>query len=319
MAALLDVQDLHKVYSTRDKVVYAVNGITFAVEAGEAVALVGESGCGKSTTARCLLRLTNPTAGRIEFGGQEIGALGERQLRPLRRRIQMVFQDPTLSLNPKFTVRRTLLEPLKLHGLLGADDPDTRLRKVMEQVNLAPAMLDRYPRELSGGQKQRVGIARAVITQPDLVVLDEPTSALDMSVKLQVIDLLRRLQRELGMAYVLITHDLSVVRHLCSRVMVMYLGHIVESGPVEDIFANPSHPYTRSLLSAIPVPDPLRKRERIRLQGETPSPTVKRVGCPLQDRCPEAFDRCHSEFPCSRTLAPGHSVACHLYEEASSQ
>lgn len=318
LGTLLKVEDLRKVYVTGGKTVYALNGISFSVAPGEAVGLVGESGCGKTTAARCILRLTVPTAGRIEFDGQEIATLPERRLRPFRRRIQMVFQDPTLSLNPRFTVRRTLLEPLRLHGLLRrGESPDARLRRVMEQVSLDPALLDYYPRQLSGGQRQRVGIARAIMTEPELVVLDEPTSALDMSVKLHIVDLLRRLRQELGVAYILITHDLSTVRHLCSRVMVMYLGHIVESGPVKAVFSAPAHPYTRSLLSAVPIPDPERKRERIRLMGETPSPTVQRPGCPLQDRCPEVLPRCRTEFPAYRNLGSEHVVACHLVGEAA--
>lgn len=312
MPPLLEVKGLKKWYRAGQKTVYAVNGVSLAVDSGEAVALVGESGCGKSTTARCVLHLTQPTAGEIRLEGQEIGSLPEAQFHPMRKRLQMVFQDPTLSLNPRFTVQRALEEPLKIHGIAGGAERQRRVRKVLERVHLGAEHLNRYPRQLSGGQKQRVVIARALMTSPQLVVLDEPTSALDMSIKLTVVELLRELQRDLNMAYLLISHDLSTVRHLCSRVMVMYLGRIVESGPVERIFSDPQHPYTRSLLSAIPIPDPDVRRERLPLQGETPSPTVLPAGCPLAERCPVAEIRCREAYPATRLLPGDHRVVCHL-------
>jgi oligopeptide transport system ATP-binding protein len=315
MEPLLKVTDLKKWYQSGQETVHAVNGLSLTVHPGEAVALVGESGCGKSTTARCVLRLTDPTDGQILFDGQEIGQMAEKRFRPFRQRIQMVFQDPTTSMNPRFTVRRTLEEPLRLHGLAKGEELNRRVSEVLTKVQLGLEYLDRYPRQLSGGQRQRVVIARALMTSPQLVVLDEPTSALDMSVKFSVVELLRNLQTDLNMAYLLITHDMSTVRHLCSRVMVMYMGKIVESGPTEQIFDQPRHPYTQSLLSAIPIPDPTVKRERIRLRGDAPSLVKLPRGCPLAERCPVAEARCSESYPAVRNLPGGHQVACHLVEE----
>src|SRR5262249_29110866 len=249
-APLVEVEDLKKVFSAHGGRVYAVNGVSFRIEAGEAVALVGESGSGKSTVAKCLVRLVDPSEGRIVFRGRGVTAMREGEVRPLRSRIQMVFQDPTMSLNPRLTVKQTLSEPLKLHGVARNGSLDGHLGELMDLVNLDRRLLGRRPHQLSGGQKQRVGIARAIATRPDFVILDEPTSSLDMSIRIQIIDLLRRLQRDLGMTYLFISHDLSTVRYLCSRVIVMYLGTIVEEGPVEAIFTSPKHPYTQALLSA---------------------------------------------------------------------
>lgn len=314
MAALLEIWDLKKWFRVGDRTVHAVNGISLTVAPGESVALVGESGCGKSTTARCVLRLTEPTEGEIIFDGQAVGRMSEAAFRPFRQRIQMVFQDPTTSLNPRFTVRKTLEEPLRLHGLARGAELERRVLEVLQRVELGAQHLDRYPRQLSGGQRQRVVIARALMTSPQLIVLDEPTSALDMSIKLSVVELLRTLQRDLNMAYLMITHDLSVVRHLCSRVVVMYMGRAVETGQVEQIFSSPQHPYTRSLLSAIPIPDPTVKRERIRLKGETPSSLSLPRGCPLSERCPVAAPHCAETYPATRELGGGHRVACHLVD-----
>jgi peptide/nickel transport system ATP-binding protein len=257
MSAVLEVQDLRKEFHSHGSVVKAVDGLTFSVAAGETLALVGESGCGKSTTARCIVRLTEPTAGRVTFRGADVTRLSRRRFRPLRRDLQMVFQDPHASLNPSMSVRAMLREPLKLHGA-AASEAD--LRELMERVQLDPALLDRRPDQLSGGQKQRVGIARAVATRPAFVVLDEPTSALDMSLRVTLLSLLADLQRELGMAYLFITHDLSTVRQLADRVVVMYRGRMVESGAVDRVLDSPAEDYTRTLISAIPVPDPARRR-----------------------------------------------------------
>ncbi|WP_238458032.1 ABC transporter ATP-binding protein [Alkalihalobacterium alkalinitrilicum] len=318
MAPLLEIKNLKKWFRSGQDTVHAVNGISLDIEPGEVVALVGESGCGKSTTARCVLKLTDPTEGQIIFNGTDISQMPEKKFRAYRRQIQMVFQDPTMSLNPLFTVRRTLAEPLKLQGLAKGPELEKRIIEILEKVQLGAQHLDRYPRQLSGGQRQRVGIARALITQPELVVLDEPTSALDMSVKLSVVNLLRKLQKDLNATYLLITHDMNTVKHLCSRVMVMYLGRIVEAGPVSEVFSNPQHPYTRALLSAIPVADPDAKKERMRLEGDTPSPVSLPKGCSLVDRCPLAEPRCAEKYPETRTLPGGHDVACHLVEETES-
>ena len=308
---LLRVEDLHKHYREGQHTIHAVNGVSFDVFPGEAVGLVGESGCGKTTTARCILRLEDPTSGRILFNGRDLTALPMSQIRALRRHFQMVFQDPNESLNPRFKVQRTLCEPLYLHGLF---ENAGQLEGAIERVNLEQEHLKRYPHQLSGGQKQRVGVARAVITNPQFVVLDEPTSSLDMSLRIHMIALLRRLQREMGMAYLFISHDLSTVRHLCDRVLVMYLGRIVEMGCVEDVFNTPRHVYTQALLSAIPIPDPTVKRHRILLEGETPSTRRIKPGCGLQDRCPYVADECRAPVP-FYDLGGGHQAACRLAKE----
>lgn len=311
MEPLLRVEHLSKTFRLGNALIHAVNDIGFAIWPGEAVGLVGETGCGKTTTARCILRLVEPTVGHIYFGQTDVVRLSRGAMRRLRRQMQMVFQDPDTSLNPRFTVRRTLAEPLKLHGLVRREELETRLRETMRRVNLEAGHLDRYPHQLSGGQKQRVGIARAIITEPQFVALDEPTSSLDMSIRIHIIGLLLRLQEELGMTYLFISHDLSTVRHLCSRVMVMYLGQIVEVGPAEEIFSHPCHVYTRALLSAVPIPDPTVKKQRIFLTGETPSATDLKPGCPLQERCPHVASECREPQP-FYDLGNGHLAACRL-------
>jgi oligopeptide transport system ATP-binding protein len=311
---LLRVENLTKHFREGRYTIHAVNGVSFDVYPGEAVGLVGESGCGKTTTARCILRLEEPTAGRILFNGQDLAALPMRQVRALRRDFQMVFQDPNESLNPRFKVRRTLREPLYLHGLYR---DASQLDDIVDRVSLEHEHLSRYPHQLSGGQKQRVGVARAVITNPQFVVLDEPTSSLDMSLRIHMIALLRRLQRETNMAYLFISHDLSTVRHLCDRVLVMYLGRIVEMGTTADVFDQPRHVYTRALLSAIPIPDPTVKRQRFLLEGETPSARHIKPGCGLQDRCPYVADECREPVP-FYDLGGGHRAACRLAKEEES-
>ena len=260
--AILQIEGLHKRFRlSKTQIVHAVNGIDIKLAPREAVGLVGESGCGKSTTARCIVRLDEVTQGKIFFQGSDITTISASQFRPMRSAIQMVFQDPTLSLNPRLTVRKTLREPLRVHGLISnRQQMDTRIKEVMKLVNLEQRFIDRRPNQLSGGQRQRVGIARALMTNPELVVLDEPTSSLDMSIRIHIIELLKRLQDQLGMTYLFISHDLSTVRSLCHRVLVMYLGRVVEMGPVDKIFDNPLHAYTKALLSAIPIPDPQAKR-----------------------------------------------------------
>lgn len=309
---LLRVDDLHKHFREGRSTIHAVNGVSFEVFPGEAVGLVGESGCGKSTTARCILRLEEPTAGVITFNGQDLTALPPDRLRKLRREFQMVFQDPDESLNPRFTVRHTLREPLSLHGLFREE---AQLTEAALRVNLEREHLNRLPHQLSGGQKQRVGVARAMITNPQFVVLDEPTSSLDMSLRIHVIALLRRLQREMDLAYLFISHDLSTVRHLCDRVLVMYLGRVVEMGRTKDVFDHPTHVYTKALLSAIPIPDPSVHRERLLLEGETPTARALIPGCGLQERCPFVADECRLPVP-YYDLGGGHHVACRLAKES---
>lgn len=318
---ILTVADLAQQFRTPAGTVYAVDGVTFSIGAGESVGLVGESGSGKSTIARAIVRLGEPSAGSIVYRGQDITHLGDAQMRPLRSKLQMVFQDPTLSLNPRLTVRQTLTEPLKLHKIVqGGAALTAELHRLMEMVELDRSYLDRRPGQLSGGQRQRVGIARAIATRPEFIVLDEPTSSLDMSIRISIIDLLRQLQQDMGLAYLFISHDLSTVRYLCSRVIVLYLGQIVEEGSVEDIFTAPKHPYTQALLSAVPIPDPSQRgsRARIVLPGETPHRTQPVVGCPLADRCPYV-EPSHREgrIPMFDVGPGGHRVACLLYQNGS--
>ena len=295
------------------RAVRAVDGVSFSVEPGQTLGLVGESGCGKSTVARLILRLVEPTAGRVRFGDEDLTALGDEPLRRRRRDLQMVFQDPTASLNPRLSVRRTVEEPLRRHGVLRPAERRERVVEVLARVGLGAELLDRYPHELSGGQRQRVNIARAIATAPRFVVLDEPTSALDVSLRAKAILLLAELRATLGMSYLFISHDLATVKYLASRVAVMYLGTIVEEAPTAELFRQPRHPYTRALLSAVPVPDPTIRRERLVLKGEVPSPIDIPRGCRLRGRCPFAQAVC-AEPVALREVAPGHHVACHLAE-----
>ena len=293
------------------RVVRAVDGVSLRVAAGETLGLVGESGCGKSTLARCVLRLIEPTRGRVLLDGEDLTALPEEALRRRRRDIQMVFQDPTASLNPRLSVAATVEEPLALHTPLAGPARRARADEVLDEVGLGAGLRDRYPHQLSGGQRQRVNIARAIATRPRLVVLDEPTSALDVSLRARVILLLAELKRRMGMTYLFISHDLSTVRYLCDHVAVMYLGVLVEEAPAAELFDRPAHPYTRALLSCIPVPDPDVVPARLTLSGEVPSPIDIPTGCRLRGRCPLAQPVCAEPVPV-REIAPGHTVACHL-------
>ncbi|RRO15199.1 ATP-binding cassette domain-containing protein [Saccharopolyspora rhizosphaerae] len=299
--------------------VFAVDGVSLSIERGETYGLVGESGCGKSTLGRAVLRLEKPTSGQVVFDGTDLSGMKGEKLRTMRRRMQMVFQDPLSSLDPRQSVESLLVEGMRAHGLAGDKAAtDQRLRELIDAVGLPPSALRKYPHEFSGGQRQRIGIARALSVGPDLVVADEPVSALDVSVQAQVLNLLEDLQEEFGLTYLVIAHDLAVVRHIADRVGVMYLGGIVEESASDDLYAEPLHPYSKALLSAVPVPDPQVEddREQILLTGDLPSPADPPRGCRFHTRCPwRQEERCDTERPALRELAPGHRVACHYAEE----
>jgi peptide/nickel transport system ATP-binding protein len=297
--------------------VKAVDGVTLAIRRGETLGLVGESGCGKSTVGRAMLRLYRPTSGRITFDGRDITTLSDSAMQPLRRRMQMVFQDPFASLNPRHSVGKMVAEPLRVHRVTSGRETDARVRELLEVVGLPADAATRYPHEFSGGQRQRIGLARALAVNPELVVCDEPVSALDVSIQAQIVNLLEELQDELGLTYLFIAHDLAVVRHISDRIAVMYLGQVVELAPADDLYENPLHPYTIALLSAIPIPDPVIERNRnvIHIAGDLPSPANPPSGCRFHTRCPFVQPtRCTDEEPTLREVA-GHGVACHFAEE----
>jgi len=319
---LLQVRDLKKYFPIKKGLlsrtvghVKALDGISFDVRAGEVLGLVGESGCGKTTAGRCILQLLQPTSGSVQFEGQELVGLSRSQLRPLRRRMQIVFQDPYSSLNPRLTVGSMLREAVTTHGLASGDAVNRRVADLLSMVGLSPTHAARYPHEFSGGQRQRIGIARALAVEPRLIVADEPVSALDVSIQAQVVNLLRDLQRQLQLTYIFVAHDLSVVKHISDRVAVMYLGTIVELATSTALYEHPRHPYTVSLLSAIPIPDPDRRRNRIVLTGDVPSPANPPSGCRFHTRCYMAQPRCSQEEPLLREIAPGHFSACHFAEQ----
>ncbi len=297
--------------------VRAVDGVTFDIVRGETLGLVGESGSGKSTAGRTVLRLEIPTEGTITFDGTDLSTLSTSKLRKIRPRMQMVFQNPHSSLNPRMTVASIIGEPLVEHGAGSKQDRKDRIGDLLTMVGLDPSHANRYPHEFSGGQRQRIGIARAIALDPEFIVCDEPIAALDVSIQAQVVNLLERLQEELGLAYLFISHDMSMVRHIADRVAVMYLGRIVEMAPVDELYEHPKHPYTRALHSAVPVPDPVVESQRVRviLEGDIPSPANPPSGCPFHTRCPVARERCVSDVPEQRELAPGHWVACHFADE----
>lgn len=320
MSEILKVVDLVKHFPLRrgflgrtKQYVRAVDGVSFSVGMHETLGVVGESGCGKSTAGRTILRLIEPTSGQIWFEGRNIISLPEEEMRVLRRRMQIVFQDPFGSLNPRLTVERIVEEPLLAHEHEMRQGRHDKVAEALRTVGLLPEHMKRYPHEFSGGQRQRIGIARALVLKPQLIIADEPVSALDVSVQAQVLNLMVRLQRQLNLSYVIISHDLGVIRYISHRVAVMYLGRIVELAPVADIYDQPLHPYTEALLSAVPVPNPRRARDRIILKGDVPSPVNPPSGCHFHPRCPRRLEICKKEAPDTKEVKPGHFVTCHLY------
>ena len=320
---LLKVDHMKKYFPIRSGIfsrttgqVKAVDDVSFEVYEGETLGIVGESGCGKSTTGRVLMRLTEPTEGRIEFNGTDLTALSTEEMRKMRRDIQMVFQDPYASLNPRHTIEKILEEPLIVHGI-GRTSAERRkmVLDYLKIVGLSEYHAKRYPHQFSGGQRQRIGIARALMTNPKLIIADEPVSALDVSIQAQVLNLMKQLQEELKLTYIFIAHDLGVVRHISDRVGVMYLGRMVELATSESLYEKPLHPYTQALLSAVPIPDPEHVSEQMILTGDMPSPSNPPSGCTFHTRCPFAMAVCKQKAPALQEITPGHSVACHLYDE----
>lgn len=320
MEPLLKVENLKKHFPITGGIlgrpvssVKAVDGVSFTVNKGETLGIVGESGCGKSTTGRMLMRLIDPSEGKVTFEDRELTSLSHSEMRKIRREMQMVFQDPFASLNPRHTVEQILEEPLKVHGMGSAKERKKRVHELLNIVGLSSYHAKRYPHQFSGGQRQRIGIARALMTKPKLIIADEPVSALDVSIQSQVLNLMQDLQKEFGLTYIFIAHDLGVVRHISDRVGVMYLGKMVELSNSETLYEKPLHPYTQALLSAVPVPDPDFKRETILLQGDIPSPSNPPSGCTFHTRCPHATEICKQKVPEFKEHQPGHYVACHLY------
>ncbi|MDR5695681.1 MAG: ABC transporter ATP-binding protein [Armatimonadota bacterium] len=315
---ILEVRNLKKyfpitkgfIFQRQVGAVKAVDGVSFTIRRGETLGLVGESGCGKTTTGRVILRLQEPTAGEVIFEGKNVFALNKEELRRMRRDMQIIFQDPYSSLNPRMTVGDIVGEPLEIHNIARGREKLRRVQELLEVVGLSPYHVNRYPHEFSGGQRQRIGIARALALNPKLIICDEPVSALDVSIQAQILNLLEDLQKEFKLTYLFIAHDLSVVRHISDRVAVMYLGKIVELAPTDQLFENPQHPYTEALLSAVPIPDPEVKRERIILPGDVPSPVNPPPGCRFHTRCLYARDQCRVEEPPLEEVAPGHYAAC---------
>ena len=312
---LLEVKNLKKYFKTPKGMLHAVDDVSFTIDRGRTLGVVGESGCGKSTTGRAILRIVEPTEGEILFDGEDIRSLGKDQMRRMRTRMQIIFQDPFSSLNPRKTVSETIAEPLKLNGII--TDKGKRMERVaeiMEIVGLAERLYNAYPHELDGGRRQRIGIARALALNPQFIVCDEPVSALDVSIQAQILNLMDELQEKMGLTYMFITHDVSVVHYFADDIAVMYLGRLIEKAPAKELFRNPVHPYTQALLSAIPVPSIHNQRKRILLKGEITSPVDPKPGCRFASRCPYASSRCHSEEPQLKEIAPGHFNACFLNE-----
>jgi peptide/nickel transport system ATP-binding protein len=306
--SLLAVDELRTKYETKGQTFYAVDGVSFGMEVGETLGLVGESGCGKSSLGKTILRLINPAQGKIIFGGKDISTLSQRELLPYRRRMQMIFQDPYSSLNPRQTVRTLLETPMKVHGIASAERKK-RSREIINRVSLPQTALDSFPHEFSGGQRQRIGIARALVLRPELLICDEPVSALDLSIQAQVLNLLVELKKDLNLSYLFISHDLSVMRYFADRIMVMYLGRIVESADYKTLWETPQHPYTQALLAAIPLAEPMKKRIKNAVVDEIGK--ISGPGCRFRNRCPLAFDKCAIEDPVLRDIGHGHKAACH--------
>ncbi|ARK28408.1 ABC transporter ATP-binding protein [Halalkalibacter krulwichiae] len=325
---LLKVNDLKQYFPIKGGMlgrtvnhVKAVDGVTFTIYEGETVSIVGESGCGKSTTGRAILRLDEPTSGEVVFDGEDLLSLNKGQMRKKRKDLQIIFQDPYASINPRQTVRQVLEEAMEIQNVVPREKRGEKIRELMETVGLGPHQADRFPHEFSGGQRQRIGIARALSVDPKLIICDEAVSALDVSIQAQVINLLKKLQKEFQLTYLFISHDLGVVRHISDRVIVMYLGRIVEIGDKTSVFDNPQHPYTKALLSAIPVPDPNKKKDRIILKGDVPSPINPPQGCRFHTRCPFATDLCKTDTPelkAENYMKEGHMAACHYMDEIES-
>ena len=314
---ILSVEHLKKYFQTASGQLHAVDDINFTLAKGETLGVVGESGCGKSTLGRTILRLHEPTDGKVIFDGKDVTACSKQEMKKLREDMQIIFQDPFASINPRMTVSQTIAEPLLIQGKYKPSDKEAlnrHVRQVMDRVGLAQRLVNAYPHELDGGRRQRIGIARALAMKPKLIVCDEPVSALDVSIQAQILNLMQDLQEQMGLTYIFITHDLSVVNHFADDIAVMYLGQLIEKAPSELLFDKPTHPYTQALLSAIPVPSLKKKRERIILKGEITSPINPKPGCRFAARCPYATDRCRSEEPVLREIEPNHFVACHLTE-----
>ncbi|MFG3612695.1 ABC transporter ATP-binding protein [Rummeliibacillus stabekisii] len=317
---LLEVKNLKKhfpvnkgLFGQKKSFVRAVDGVSLTIEKGETLGLVGESGCGKSTTGRMITRLLAPTEGEILFDGRDLSKLNDKQIREARKELQMIFQDPYASLNPRMTIGETIAEPLIVHNMMNKKDRIKKVHELLECVGLTSYHANRYPHEFSGGQRQRIGIARALAVNPKLIVADEPVSALDVSIQSQVLNLMQDLQEEFGLTYLFISHDLSVVEHISDRVGVMYLGKLVEIARKETLYENPKHPYTKALMSAVPIANPRVKKERIVLQGDIPSPSNPPTGCTFHPRCNACMEICKTEVPVLKETSPGHFSACHLY------
>ncbi len=311
--ALLEVKDLRKYFKVPKGFLHAVDDVTFNIEEGKTLGVVGESGCGKSTTGRAILRLLEPTSGEVIFNGVNVTKQNKQEMRNLRRQMQIIFQDPYASLNPRMSVSEIIAEPMKLHKLYSKDEIFTHTQELMKTVGLAERLTNSYPHELDGGRRQRIGIARALALNPKFIVCDEPVSALDVSIQAQILNLLQELQEKLGLTYIFITHDLSVVHYFSDDIAVMYLGRLIEKAPSVELFDNPSHPYTQALLSAIPIPKLGAKKERIVLKGEITSPVNPKPMCRFAPRCIHAKDICFKEEPKMKEIAPGHEVMCHLF------
>ncbi|MBS4174549.1 oligopeptide/dipeptide ABC transporter ATP-binding protein [Bacillus sp. FJAT-49736] len=312
-APLVEIKDLKKYFKVGDRQLKAVDHLNFDIYPGETVGLVGESGCGKSTAGRTMIRLYEATGGEVHFNGKNLFALNQRELMKLRREVQMIFQDPYASLNPRMTVENIIGEPLAIHSIVKGKQKHDRVVELLELVGLSPDHINRFPHEFSGGQRQRIGIARALALNPKFIVCDEPISALDVSIQAQVVNLLKELQRKMGLTYLFIAHDLAMVKYISDRIVVMYLGNMMELSESEELYREPLHPYTRALLSSVPIPKPNLHRERIVIAGDVPSPINPPSGCVFRTRCPHVMDICAQEKPEWKEAKPGHYVSCHLY------